>query len=94
MNHWNDTTQMCHIKSAYPITVIGGQNTCTTLMRQIDTKLKFSEIVLNSTTVLGFEADTELISSIPGLLVAGCSVAFPGFAGTDFDYSDNGWFIG
>ena len=63
-------------------------------MRQIDTKLNFSEIVLNSTTVLGFEADTELISSIPGLLVAGCSVAFPGFAGTDFDYSDKGWFIG
>lgn len=52
---------------------------CTTLLRQIDTNLNFSEIVLKPTTVLGYKADTDLISSILGLLVTGCLLAFQGF---------------
>ncbi|MCH1579740.1 MAG: hypothetical protein L7S55_03470 [Luminiphilus sp.] len=66
---------------------------CTTLLRQIDTNLNFSEIVLNPTTVLGYKADTDLISSILGLLVTGCLLAFQGFAGGGFTYSSAGWFI-
>ena len=66
---------------------------CTTLLRQIDTNVNFSEIVLNPTTVLGYKADTDLISSVLGLLVTGCLLAFQGFAGGGFTYSSAGWFI-
>ena len=65
----------------------------TRIFRQMDANLNFSETIFRPTTVLGYKADTDLISSILGILVTGCLLAIQGFAETGFSYSGVGWLV-
>ena len=63
------------------------------IFRQIDTNLNFSEMIFRPTTVLGYKADSDLITSVMGLLITGCLLAIQGFAETGFVYSGTGWLL-
>ena len=63
------------------------------IFRQIDTNLNFSEMIFRPTTVLGYKADSDLITSVIGLLITGCFLAIQGFAETGFVYSGTGWLL-